>query len=198
MSLTICVFCGARPGTSQQYATAAYALGTSMAQRNWRLIYGGGTVGLMGAVAQTMINAGGEVTGVIPQALLEREKGARHANELIITQTLRERKAIMDERADAFIALPGGFGTLEELLETLTLRQLGFHNKPIIVVNLENYYDPLLRLFVHATEQGFVGTQEMQFFDVVEGIDEAVARLEPLSQENQRLNSQVHPAIVED
>jgi hypothetical protein len=178
MSLAVCVYCGARTGEEPTHLTAARELGTALAARGWRLIYGGGNIGLMGAMARSMMQAGGEVIGVIPQALLDIEVGMRDASELIITNTMRERKALMDEYADAFVALPGGFGTFEELFEVLTLRQLRYHNKPIIIVNLQHYYDPLLRLFEHALEQGYVSEKQMKLFEAVSSIEEALALLE--------------------
>lgn len=181
MSLSICVYCGARKGKEPANEAAARALGSGLAARGWRLVYGGGSVGLMGAMARSMKDAGGEVIGIIPQALLEREVGMIDASELLVTETLRERKALMDQYADAFLALPGGFGTLEELLEMLTLRQLRYHNKPIIIVNLGEYYTPLLRLFEHAAEQGYVVPNEMHLFDVAHTVDEALALLEQIA-----------------
>jgi hypothetical protein len=171
------VYCGARVGNDAAYLAAAQAFGVALAERGWRLIYGGGNIGMMGAMAHSALNAGGEVIGVIPQALLDIEVGMRDATRLIVTDTLRERKGIMDDYADAFVALPGGFGTFEELMEVLTLRQLGYHNKPIVIVNLSHYYDPLLRLFEHALEQGYVSSPQMDLFEVVTTVDEAMARL---------------------
>jgi hypothetical protein len=171
------VYCGARVGNDSTYLAAAQAFGAALAARGWRLIYGGGNIGMMGAMAHSALHAGGEVIGVIPQALLDVEVGLRDATRLIVTETLRERKGIMDDYADAFVALPGGFGTFEELMEVLTLRQLGYHNKPIIIVNLGHYYDPLLRLFEHALEQGYVSPAQMDLFEMVTTVDEAIERL---------------------
>jgi len=177
MSLAVCVYCGARVGNDAAYLAAAQAFGAALAERGWRLIYGGGNIGMMGAMAHSALNGGGEVIGVIPQALLDIEVGMRDATRLIVTDTLRERKGIMDDYADAFVALPGGFGTFEELMEVLTLRQLGYHKKPIVIVNLGHYYDPLLRLFDHALEQGYVSSPQMDLFEVVTTVDEAMERL---------------------
>ncbi len=178
MSLSVCVYCGARMGKSRDNEAAARALGVALAARGWRLIYGGGNIGLMGAMARSMMAAGGEVIGIIPRALLDIEVGMRDASELIVTSTMRERKALMDERADAFIALPGGLGTFEELLETLTLRHLRYHNKPIIIVNLDGYYTPLLNLFDHAFAEDYMTAEQMGLYDVVDSIDGALAILE--------------------
>ncbi len=183
MSQAICVYCGARAGADPAHEAAAHQLGTALAARGWTLVYGGGNVGLMGVLARSALTAGGEVIGVIPQALLDVEVGLRDVSQLVVTDTLRERKAIMDSRADAFVALPGGFGTLEELMEVLTLRQLRYHNKPIIIVNQNGYYASLLSLFDHLLEQGFIARQQMDLFDVVADVDEAVDRLELIQQQ---------------
>lgn len=177
MALAVCVYCGAHTGTNPAYRVAAQQFGAALAQRGWSLIYGGGNVGLMGAVAHGALDAGGQVIGVIPQALLDIEVGLRDATELIVTETMRERKAIMDARADAFVTLPGGFGTLEELLEVLTLRQLGYHTRPIILINLDGYYTPLLRLFAHTVEAGFVAPGQLDLYQVVSSVEEAIALL---------------------
>jgi hypothetical protein len=171
------VYCGARVGNDATYLAAAKDFGAALAARGWRLIYGGGNIGMMGAMAHSALHGGGEVIGVIPQGLLDIEVGMRDATRLIVTETLRERKGIMDDYADAFVALPGGFGTFEELMEVLTLRQLGYHNKPIVIVNLGHYYDPLLRLFEHALEHGYVSSAQMDLFEVVTTVDAAMERL---------------------
>jgi uncharacterized protein (TIGR00730 family) len=154
-----------------------------MARRGWPLVYGGGSVGLMGAVAEAVHAAGGHVVGVIPQALLDLEVGYLRADELIVTTTMRERKQIMDDRADAFVALPGGFGTLEELLEIMTLRQLGYHDKPIIVVSVAGYFDPLLEQFERIYAEGFTHDRVRGLYTVVGTVEEALAALERLKDE---------------
>lgn len=179
MSRTVCVFCGSRSGVNPAVQEAAHHLGAALAQRGFRLVFGGGSIGLMGAVAKSMLQHGGEVIGIIPQALLEREIGLIEASELLVTHTMRERKALMDERSDAFIVLPGGFGTMEEMMETLTLRQLGYHNKPIIVLNVHGYYDTLLRFFSYAVEQDYVGSEQNRtLYDVVTDVDTVLKLLE--------------------
>jgi hypothetical protein len=165
---------GQHPGHEQ----AARALGLKLAARGWTLVYGGGNVGLMGAMAREMLAAGGEIVGVIPQALLDIEVGMRDATELIVTETLRERKGIMDERSDAFVALPGGFGTFEELIEVLTLRQLRYHAKPIIIANLHGYYDPLLSLFAHGMDEGYIPQRHGEMYEVVTSVDEIFSVLD--------------------
>ncbi len=177
MSFAVCVYCGSRNGKDATMEAVARDLGVAIAESGWRLVYGGGHIGLMGVVARHVRDHGGEVIGVIPQALVDRELAMHDATELVVTETLRQRKAVMDERSDAFIALPGGFGTLEELVETLTLRQLGYHNKPIIILNQQGYYDPLLTLFEHAVEQGFASHDQLGLYQAVPNVAAAVAVL---------------------
>jgi uncharacterized protein (TIGR00730 family) len=152
----VCVFCGASSGRSPAYAEAARAFGAAAAARRVGVVYGGGRVGLMGAVADAALAAGGEVVGVIPQELVDRELAHGGLTELHVVGSLHERKALMAELADAFVALPGGFGTLDELLEQLTWSQLGLHAKPVGLLDVEEYWRPLIALARHATEEGFV------------------------------------------
>jgi uncharacterized protein (TIGR00730 family) len=159
--LSICVYCGSRHGADPAYTAAARALGTAIGQRGWQLVYGGGKVGLMGEVADATLAAGGRVVGIIPQTLQEREVGHPALHELHVVQTMHQRKQMMAERADAFIALPGGIGTLEELYEVWTWRQLGYHDQPIALLNTAGYYDALLSFMDHAVAQGFL-TPEQQ------------------------------------
>jgi hypothetical protein len=171
---TVCVYCGSRSGIHPENEQTAIELGRNLAELGIRLVYGGGSIGLMGALAKSVLTNGGEVIGIIPQALLDCEVGLVEASELIVTMTMRERKARMDEYADLFIALPGGFGTLEELMETLTLRQLGYHQKPIILLNLHGYYDPLLRLFAHIVAEGYVDPDQHQLYHVIPTVKDLV------------------------
>ncbi len=180
----ICVFCGSRPGARPLYEQAAAEMGAALAARGWQLVYGGGSVGLMGVLARAVLQQGGEVIGIIPEALLAAEVGLVEASELTVVETLRERKALMDARANAFVALPGGFGTFEELLEVLTLRQLRYHNKPILIVNQAGYYDPLQRLFEHAVEEGFVRPEQTALYEMVPDVATAIARLEMHAREH--------------
>ena len=152
----ICVFCGSNAGRRPEYADAARAMGRVLAERGLGLVYGGGKVGLMGIVADTVLAGGGEVVGVIPEALMAREVGHAGLTELHVVRTMHERKAMMADLADGFVAMPGGFGTFEEFCEVLTWSQLGFHPKPCGLLNVAGYYDPLLALFDHAVEEGFV------------------------------------------
>ncbi len=152
---TICVYCSSSDAVAPVYLAAARELGAQIAARGDALVYGGANLGLMGALAQAVHAGGGRVVGVIPHAFRERGIAYEAADELILTQDLRERKAQMEARADAFVALPGGFGTLEELLEILTLRQLRTHTKPVVLLNTGNFYAPLLALFAHFYREHF-------------------------------------------
>jgi uncharacterized protein (TIGR00730 family) len=152
----ICVFCGASAGSRAEYASAARALASLMAAQGIGLVYGGGNVGLMGVIADAMLDAGGEVIGVIPASLVAKEVAHRAVTELRIVQTMHERKALMNDLSDAFVAMPGGFGTLEEFFEILTWSQLGFHGKPCGLLNVAGYYDGLLGMLDHAVAENFV------------------------------------------
>ena len=153
----VCVYCGSRPGVRPAYAEAARALGALLAEAGIGLVTGGGRVGLMGAVADAVLAAGGEAVGVIPQALLDREVGHERMTRLDVVQTMHERKARMADLADAFVALPGGLGTLEEIAEVLTWAQLGLHGKPCGLLDVDGYYAPLVAFVDHAVAEGFVG-----------------------------------------
>ncbi|MBX3642921.1 MAG: TIGR00730 family Rossman fold protein [Rubrivivax sp.] len=154
--LSVCVFCGSRVGASPAFEAAARATGTLIGRNGWQLVYGGGRAGLMGAVADAALAAGGRVVGVIPQTLMDREHGHTGLSELHVVQTMHERKRLMAERSDAFVALPGGIGTLEELFEVWTWRQLGYHDKPVGLLNVEGYYDRLLAFVDDMVGAGFV------------------------------------------
>lgn len=152
----ICVFCGSNAGVRPAYADAARAMGRVLLERGFGLVYGGGNVGLMGIVADTVLSGGGEVIGVIPEALMAREVGHPELTELHVVKTMHARKALMADRADAFVALPGGFGTFEEFFEVLTWSQLGLHPKACGVLNVDGYYDPLAALIDHGVAEGFI------------------------------------------
>lgn len=152
----VCVFCGSSSGRLPAYAEAARAFGGAVASRGLELVYGGGRVGLMGALADGALAAGGEVLGVIPQQLVDRELAHGGLTELRIVESLHERKALMAAHADAFVALPGGFGTLDELMEQLTWGQLGLHSKPVGLLDVEDYWRSLIAFARHATDEGFV------------------------------------------
>jgi uncharacterized protein (TIGR00730 family) len=151
-----CVFCGSQPGARPEYTTAARAFGVLLAQSGIRVVYGAGNVGLMGVLADAALAAGGEVIGVIPQQLVDRELAHRGLTELRIVSSMHERKALMAELSDAFVALPGGLGTFEELCEVLTWSQLGIHSKPCGCLNVLDYYTPLARMLDHAVTEGFL------------------------------------------
>ncbi len=152
----ICVYCGSSPGARPAYDDAAVGLGRLLAERGIGVVYGGGHVGLMGAVADAAMAAGGEVIGVIPEALQAREIGHRSISELRVVSSMHERKLLMSDLADAFIALPGGVGTMEELVEIFTWLQLGLHRKPVALLDVEGYWEHLLALLDHAVEERFV------------------------------------------
>ncbi len=153
---SICVFCGSSAGRNSTYKGAAVDLGRLLAQKNLRLIYGGGNIGLMGEIAQSVIQGGGSAIGVIPQFLVEKELVYDKLTEIRVVDTMHERKATMAELADAFIAMPGGFGTLEETVEVLTWAQLGLHEKPIGLLNIDGYYSHLNQFFEHMIAEGFL------------------------------------------
>ncbi|MFT3821012.1 MAG: TIGR00730 family Rossman fold protein [Rubrivivax sp.] len=155
-AITLCVFCGSRPGAKPAYAEAAQALGRGLAERGWNLVYGGGKVGLMGTVADAAKAGGAHVTGVIPESLMQREVGHHGLDELLVVPSMHVRKQQMAERADAFVALPGGLGTLEELFEVWTWRQLGYHACPIALLDTEGYYDRLLAFIEDSVAGRFV------------------------------------------
>ncbi|OCC04532.1 Rossman fold protein, TIGR00730 family [Labrys sp. WJW] len=153
---SICVYCGSSNGTRPDYVAGAERLGRDMAAGGIRLVYGGGNVGLMGTVARAVIENGGQVTGIIPTFLQRRERMLTEVEELIVTKDMHERKRLMFERADAFVALPGGVGTLEELVEQLTWAQLGQHKKPIVLVNIDGFWTRFLDILDHMREEGFI------------------------------------------
>jgi hypothetical protein len=158
MQKSLCVYCSSSDRLDPKYAAVATELGTEMARRQWTLVYGGGKTGLMGAVARGVKAAGGRVVGVIPEFMKVRELEFTEADELISVLTMRERKMLMETRADAFVALPGGWGTLEELLEILTLAHLEVLHKPVVILNQDGYYDDLLRLFERIMAEKFMHT----------------------------------------
>jgi uncharacterized protein (TIGR00730 family) len=153
---TVCVYCGSGPGNDPRFVEAAIAFGKALAENGIRLVYGGGSIGLMGAVATSVLDHGGTVTGIIPDFLTIRENALKRVQEMIVTPDMHERKRLMFERSDAFVALPGGIGTLEELVEQLTWQQLGRHAKPILLANIAGFWEPLLALLVHMRATQFI------------------------------------------
>jgi uncharacterized protein (TIGR00730 family) len=179
----VCVFCGASSGRLPEYAEAARAFGVAAAARGLGIVYGGGRVGLMGALADAALAAGGEVIGVIPQELVDRELAHGGLTELRVVASLHERKAQMAELSDRFVALPGGFGTLDELLEQLTWSQLGLHDKPIGLFDVAEYWRPLIALARHATDEGFVRESDLRAIAVGTDAEGLLDRLERMTRE---------------
>ena len=160
---SVCVYCGSSPGRDETYAKAGHLLGRSLARSGLRLIYGGGTKGIMGAVAEGALRAGGKVTGIIPRFLINKEAtetALDRLDELVITDNMHERKHRMFEKSDAFVALPGGIGTVEEIVEVMTWAQLGHHRKPIVFGTIGGFWDPMLALLDHMAAEGFIHTAQ--------------------------------------
>lgn len=178
---SICVFCGSRPGASPAYRRLARDTGHAIGSRGWRLVYGGGDVGLMGVLATAALEAGGEVVGIIPRRLLDREVAKPGITDLVVTPTMFERKERMISASDAFLVLPGGFGTLDELLEVVTLRQLGYHDKPVLLVDAEGFWQRCVALFEHVIEAGFADPGTRRLWRLVPDVDSAMAELDALA-----------------
>jgi len=153
---TVCVYCGSGPGTNPHFIESAKAFGKVLAENGIRLVYGGGSLGIMGAVASSVLDHGGMVTGIIPNFLKLRENALKRVQEMIVTPDMHERKRLMFEHSDAFVALPGGIGTLEELVEQLTWQQLGRHTKPVLLANIDGFWEPLFALLTHMRETEFI------------------------------------------
>ncbi len=177
-STNICVYCSSSNDIDPRYFQVARQLGQALGQRGHTLVYGGGSVGLMGEVARACHAHGGRVIGVIPESLKTAEIAYHNADELIVTETMSERKRLMFTRGDAFIVLPGGFGTLEELAEVLVLKILKYQDRPIIILNCFGFYDPLVALFEHFIEQNFAKPKHRRLYAVVKTVDMAIAFLE--------------------
>jgi uncharacterized protein (TIGR00730 family) len=182
----ICVYCGSNTGTNPAYAAAARQLGQTMAKERIGLVYGAGGLGLMGELARSVLAHGGRVTGIIPAFLSKKERMLRDADELIVVDDMHQRKKLMFDKSDAFVALPGGIGTLEELVEQLTWAQLGRHTKPIVLVNINGFWEPLLALLRHMNEEAFIrADMDVRFLtvaraeDVVPAILAAAAQVRP-------------------
>ena len=177
---SVCVYCGSSAGKSPSYLAAAESLGTSLGKAGLELVYGGGTRGIMGAVSDAVLKAGGKVTGIIPQFLIDMEATERELqrlDELIVTDDMHERKHIMFQRSDAFVALPGGIGTLEELVEIMTWSQLGRHEKPVVIANVNGFWDPLARLFDHMSKEGFLHSADKLKPLVIDRVEDIVPTL---------------------
>jgi uncharacterized protein (TIGR00730 family) len=173
---TVCVYCGSGSGTNPRFIEAAQALGKIFAENGIRLVYGGGSVGMMGAVARAVLDHGGEVTGIIPDFLVQKEV-MMPLKDLIVTPDMHERKRLMFEHSDAFVALPGGIGTLEELVEQLTWKQLGRHAKPVLLADIDGFWEPLLELFVHMRSTQFIRTDMSVEILKAERVEDILPRL---------------------
>ena len=203
----ICIYSGSTFGRTPAYARAAAEFGTTCARRGLGIVYGGGSVGLMGAMADAALAAGGKVIGVIPRIMIEEERGHHALSELIPVDTMHERKARMAELSDFFVALPGGLGTLEELAEVLTWLQLGFHLKPVGVLNMDGFYDPLLRLLDHMRDEEFLLPEHRELL-IVETEPEALldrlatsrfARIpKPIHRQDRQIDASFPPAGIPD
>ena len=174
---SVCVYCGSRFGAMPAYSQAAETFGTLLAREGWRLVYGAGDVGLMGTVARAAQAAGGETFGVIPTHLLNREVGKTDLTSFVVTETMHERKKVMIMNADAVVVLPGGPGSLDEFFEALTWRQLGLHNKPILVMNVDGYWDKLRALLDQTADQGFADASLLEFVTWVDTPEAAMDAL---------------------
>lgn len=174
---SICVYCGSRDGIHRDYGQAAEALGQAIAAEQWQLVYGAGDVGLMGRTARAAQQAGGDTFGVIPTHLLGAEQGKRDLTRFVVTETMHERKKVMFMNADAVVVLPGGAGSLDEFFEVLTWRQLGLHDKPVIVLNIAGFWDPLLKLVDHVIDQGFAAPDLRGYITVADTVDAAMRAL---------------------
>lgn len=175
--ISVCVYCGSRDGANPAYAAAAEDLGRALALNKWRLVYGAGDIGLMGRVARSAQESGGQTFGVIPTHLLDHEVGKRDLSTFVVTETMHERKKVMLMNADAVVLLPGGAGSLDEFFEVLTWAQLGLHTKPVILLNVAGYWDPLLVLLDHVIDQGFAEPSLREFWGSTASVEECVASL---------------------
>jgi len=194
---TVCVYCGSGPGTEPAYMEAARAFGRLLATDGVGLVYGGGSNGLMGAVATAVLDNGGHVTGIIPEFLESREHTLRRAQEVIVTPDMHVRKQTMFDKADAFVALPGGIGTLEELVEQLTWAQLGRHRKPILIVNIAGFWDPLCVLLEHMRRTAFIRLELGVTLLVADRVDEVLPRLRAAAARVSESEKQGRPETVE-
>lgn len=182
---SLCVYCGSRPGRNSHFKKIADTFGQILAQENIRLVYGGGNVGLMGIIANTVMKYGGKVTGIIPRHLDEEEAGWKEATDFFVVDNMHERKRMMFDHSDAFVALPGSIGTLDETIEVITWKQLGLHNKPIIIVNMDNYWGPFLALIDNFIREEFTTRATLDLFHVVKTVEDVVPLLKKLPEIDQ-------------
>jgi uncharacterized protein (TIGR00730 family) len=176
--MRLCLFCSARTQVNDEYHDAARELGALIAERGHELYYGGGSIGLMGTAARAVHEHGGRVVGVIPSRLRSREVAYEKADDLIVTDSMSDRKSILIRESDAFVVLPGGFGTLDELLDTVTMRHLGYHEKPIAIVNTRGYFDRLAAMFEFVASEGFARSTQLDHYKLVNSPSEAIDYLE--------------------
>ena len=194
---TVCVYCGSGPGTDPRFTEAAVALGKTLAENGVRLVYGGGSLGLMGSVATSVLDHGGTVTGIIPDFLKLRENALKRVQEMIVTPDMHERKRLMFEHADAFVALPGGIGTLEELVEQLTWQQLGRHSKPILIANIANFWEPLLGLLTHMRSTQFIRPTLAIEILKAERVEDILPRLQEAADKASEAAKQMAPEVAQ-
>ena len=189
----VCVYCGSGKGVNHAYTIAARKLGKALANDGIRLVYGGGSLGLMGEVARAALGAGGKVTGIIPEFLVAREMMLKDVDDLIVVKNMHMRKQLMFDRSDAFVALPGGIGTLEELVEQLTWSQLGRHSKPIVIANIEGFWDPFLNLLAHMKCETFIRSGLDVHFAVVDKVEDILSTILSMAEPE---SPQVDEAVV--
>jgi uncharacterized protein (TIGR00730 family) len=194
---TVCVYCGSGPGTDPRFVEAAIALGKNLAENGVRLVYGGGSLGLMGSVATSVLDNGGTVTGIIPDFLKLRENALKRVQEMIVTPDMHERKRLMFEHSDAFVALPGGIGTLEELVEQLTWQQLGRHSKPILIANIANFWEPLLGLLTHMRSTQFIRPTLAIDILKAERVEDILPRLQAAADKVSEAAKQMAPEVAQ-
>jgi hypothetical protein len=194
---TICVYCGSGPGADPDFVEAARKLGRLLAENRIGLVYGGGSIGLMGALANSVLDHGGHVTGIIPEFLTLRERAFTRAPEIVVTGDMHERKRQMFERADAFVALPGGIGTLEELVEMMTWAQLGRHKKPILIANIKAFWEPLCALLEHMREMHFIRPGLTVTPLVTDRVDDILPKLREAARAVSEPEKQMQTADVE-
>src|ERR1700720_3339206 len=193
---TVCVYCGSGPGTNPRFVESAIGLGKVLAENGIRLVYGGGSIGVMGAVATSVLDHGGTVTGIIPDFLTARENALTRVQEMIVTPDMHERKRLMFERSDAFIARPGGIGTLEELVEQMTWQQLGRHAKPVLLANIDNFWEPLLSLLAHMRATEFIRASLAVNILKAERVEDILPRLRAAAARAPEGTDKLAPEIV--
>jgi uncharacterized protein (TIGR00730 family) len=193
---TVCVYCGSGSGTNPRFIESAKAFGKALAESGIRLVYGGGSVGIMGAVASSALDHGGKVTGIIPDFLTAKENALKRVQEMIVTPDMHERKRLMFEHSDAFVALPGGIGTLEELVEQLTWQQLGRHSKPVLLANIDGFWEPLLALIAHMRATQFIRANLSVDILKAERVEDILPRLQAAAAGAPEGSSEMAPEIA--